>query len=55
VHGEEIVCSCHGSRFSLRDGAVINGPATTAQPAFQVRENAGRLEIRRVSPGHVKQ
>jgi nitrite reductase/ring-hydroxylating ferredoxin subunit/uncharacterized membrane protein len=51
VEGDEIVCGCHGSRFSLRDGSVINGPATAAQPAFQVREDAGRLEIRRISPG----
>jgi nitrite reductase/ring-hydroxylating ferredoxin subunit len=51
VHADEIVCSCHGSRFSLRDGSVINGPATTAQPAFQVRESAGRLEVRRLQPG----
>jgi nitrite reductase/ring-hydroxylating ferredoxin subunit/uncharacterized membrane protein len=51
VEGDEIVCACHGSRFSLRDGAVINGPATTAQPAFQVRDTDGRLEIRRLSPG----
>jgi nitrite reductase/ring-hydroxylating ferredoxin subunit/uncharacterized membrane protein len=51
VEGDEIVCACHGSRFSLRDGSVLGGPATTAQPAFQVRENAGRLEVRRLQPG----
>jgi nitrite reductase/ring-hydroxylating ferredoxin subunit/uncharacterized membrane protein len=51
VEGDEIVCACHGSRFSLRDGSVLGGPATTAQPAFQVRENAGRLEVRRLDPG----
>jgi nitrite reductase/ring-hydroxylating ferredoxin subunit/uncharacterized membrane protein len=51
VEGDEIVCPCHGSRFSLRDGALINGPATAAQPAFQVRESDGRLEVRRLDPG----
>jgi nitrite reductase/ring-hydroxylating ferredoxin subunit/uncharacterized membrane protein len=51
LEGEEIVCGCHGSRFSLRDGSLINGPATAAQPAFQVRENAGRIEVRRLDPG----
>jgi nitrite reductase/ring-hydroxylating ferredoxin subunit/uncharacterized membrane protein len=55
VQGEEIVCACHGSRFDLKDGAVINGPATTAQPAFQVRESNNRLEIRRVRPGQAGQ
>jgi nitrite reductase/ring-hydroxylating ferredoxin subunit/uncharacterized membrane protein len=50
VQDDEIVCSCHGSRFSLRDGSVRHGPATAAQPAFQVRVQDGRVEVRRVSP-----
>lgn len=50
VEGEEVVCACHGSRFSLRDGAVRGGPATSAQPAFQVREQDGRVEVRRLLP-----
>jgi nitrite reductase/ring-hydroxylating ferredoxin subunit/uncharacterized membrane protein len=50
VEGDEIVCSCHGSRFSLRDGAVSRGPATAAQPAFQVRVEDGRVEVRRLTP-----
>ena len=51
VQGDEIVCACHGSRFDLRDGSVRHGPATSPQPAFQVRHNEGRIEIRRVQPG----
>lgn len=50
VQGDEIVCGCHGSRFSLRDGAVKHGPATAPQPAFQVRVQEGRVEVRRLSP-----
>jgi nitrite reductase/ring-hydroxylating ferredoxin subunit/uncharacterized membrane protein len=50
VEGEEVVCACHGSRFSLRDGGVRGGPATSAQPAFQVREQDGRVEVRRLTP-----
>jgi nitrite reductase/ring-hydroxylating ferredoxin subunit/uncharacterized membrane protein len=49
VEGDEIVCACHGSRFDRRDGAVRGGPATAPQPAFQVRQNEGRLEVRRLS------
>jgi nitrite reductase/ring-hydroxylating ferredoxin subunit/uncharacterized membrane protein len=51
VEGDEVVCSCHGSRFSLRDGAVRHGPATAAQPAFQSRVENGRVEVRRLTPG----
>lgn len=36
VENNEIVCPCHGSTFSATDGAVIQGPATTALPAQQV-------------------
>jgi nitrite reductase/ring-hydroxylating ferredoxin subunit len=50
VEGQEIVCACHGSRFSLRDGALRHGPATAAQPAFQVRVEEGRVEVRRLTP-----
>ena len=51
VQGDEVICACHGSRFSLRDGAVRHGPATAAQPAFQVRVEDGRVEVRRLTPG----
>ena len=50
VEGEEIVCPCHGSRFDRRDGSVRQGPATVPQPAFQVREREGRIELRRLDP-----
>src|SRR3954454_11554865 len=28
VDGDDIVCSCHGSRFDRRDGSVQRGPAS---------------------------
>ncbi len=50
LEGHEVVCGCHGSRFDLRNGAVLGGPATSAQPAFQVRVQDGRVEVRRLQP-----
>jgi nitrite reductase/ring-hydroxylating ferredoxin subunit/uncharacterized membrane protein len=50
VEGSEVVCGCHGSRFDLRDGSLKGGPATSAQPAFQVRVADGRVEVRRLDP-----
>jgi nitrite reductase/ring-hydroxylating ferredoxin subunit/uncharacterized membrane protein len=47
LDGEEVVCSCHGSRFDRRTGAVRRGPATAPQPAFEVRERDGAIEVRR--------
>jgi nitrite reductase/ring-hydroxylating ferredoxin subunit/uncharacterized membrane protein len=48
VEGHEIVCGCHFSRFDLRDGSVTRGPATAPQPAFQVRQREGIVEVRRL-------
>jgi nitrite reductase/ring-hydroxylating ferredoxin subunit/uncharacterized membrane protein len=50
IEGREVVCGCHGSRFDLRDGALRHGPATGPQPAFQVRRDGDRVEIRRLAP-----
>lgn len=42
-----VTCPCHGSVFRLTDGEILRGPATAPQPAFDVRERAGRLEVKR--------
>ena len=47
LDGDVVECGCHGSRFSLEDGAVVRGPATAPQPAFEARESDGRIELRR--------
>jgi len=50
VDGEVVECTCHGSRFRLEDGSVERGPATQAQPSFDVREDGGRVQVRRRDP-----
>jgi nitrite reductase/ring-hydroxylating ferredoxin subunit len=42
-----VVCPCHGSRFDLRTGAILQGPATAPQPVLETRTHAGRVEVRR--------
>jgi 3-phenylpropionate/trans-cinnamate dioxygenase ferredoxin component len=44
--GTTLMCQCHGSRFDLSTGAVINGPATAALTMYEVHEVDGRVEIR---------
>jgi len=44
--GECITCPWHGSTFSLADGSVRRGPATSPQHAFDVKVENGRLHVR---------
>jgi nitrite reductase/ring-hydroxylating ferredoxin subunit/uncharacterized membrane protein len=46
LEGRSIICPCHGSQYDLRDGRVINGPATMPEPAFAVRVRGGQIEVR---------
>ena len=44
--GMAIMCQCHGSRFDIATGAVINGPATQALNVYEVQEVEGSVRIR---------
>jgi nitrite reductase/ring-hydroxylating ferredoxin subunit/uncharacterized membrane protein len=50
LSGTTVECPCHGSRYDLRDGAVIQGPASEPELSFDVRKHAGQVEVR-LSPG----
>lgn len=38
-----INCTCHGSKFSIQDGSVSNGPATSGLPAVDVTVEGGQI------------
>jgi 3-phenylpropionate/trans-cinnamate dioxygenase ferredoxin component len=44
--GTTIMCQCHGSRFDITTGAVVNGPATEALGVYEVQEVDGNIQIR---------
>src|SRR5215467_7205257 len=44
--GTTILCQCHGSRFDITTGAVLNGPATEALNLYEVHEVNGGIQIR---------
>jgi len=39
-------CPWHLSAFDIRDGSIVNGPATAPQPSYETRINDGKVEIR---------
>ena len=41
-----IMCQCHGSRFDITTGAVLNGPATEALNVYELQEVEGSIQIR---------
>ena len=44
--GTTLMCQCHGSRFDITTGAVVNGPATEALNVYDVQEVDGDIRIR---------
>ena len=47
VHDGCIECPWHASRFALKDGAVVQGPATRPAPVYEARVVGGRVQVRR--------
>jgi len=37
LKGEIVTCPCHGSRFNVKTGSVVGGPAQKPEPAFSVK------------------
>ena len=46
LEGDVVQCPWHGSRFNVRDGSVVDGPATFPQPCFEARVREGQIEVR---------
>jgi 3-phenylpropionate/trans-cinnamate dioxygenase ferredoxin component len=46
IENSEIICPRHGARFCLRSGAALSPPAYEPLRIFEVRNSAGRIEVR---------
>jgi nitrite reductase/ring-hydroxylating ferredoxin subunit/uncharacterized membrane protein len=46
VSGHTVECPWHNSVFDLRNGSIVHGPATQAQPAFEVRVVDSKVQVR---------
>jgi len=49
LEGDVIQCPWHGSRFSIRDGHVVDGPAVHPQPCLEARVRNGQIEVRKAN------
>ncbi|UED82865.1 Rieske (2Fe-2S) protein [Streptomyces profundus] len=43
VSGGSINCTCHGTRFDIADGSVLEGPATTPLPQEAITVEGGTI------------
>jgi nitrite reductase/ring-hydroxylating ferredoxin subunit len=43
VDGTVLICACHGSEFDLRDGSVLQGPATESLTMIPLTLDGDRL------------
>lgn len=44
--GTTIMCQCHGSKFDIATGAVVNGPATEALTVYEVQDVDDEIRVR---------
>jgi 3-phenylpropionate/trans-cinnamate dioxygenase ferredoxin component len=44
--GTTLMCQCHGSRYDITTGAVINGPAAKPLNVYDVEAVEGSIRIR---------
>jgi nitrite reductase/ring-hydroxylating ferredoxin subunit/uncharacterized membrane protein len=49
LDGDVIQCPWHGSRFSIRDGHVVDGPAVHPAPCLEARVVGGQIGVRRAN------
>ncbi len=43
LNGEIVQCPCHASKFNVRTGAVVRGPAVSAEPSYILRVDGDKL------------
>ncbi len=45
VQGGEIICPCHGSQFSIKDGSPTSGPAQSALASKKVSVEGDQISV----------
>ncbi len=45
LEGDVVQCSCHGSRFNVKTGKVVGGPAAFPEPKYEVRVEGDKVLV----------
>jgi len=45
IEGEEVECTCHGSKFNIKTGEVTMPPATEPMKVYKVTEENGEIFV----------
>jgi nitrite reductase/ring-hydroxylating ferredoxin subunit/uncharacterized membrane protein len=48
LDGDIVACPWHGSRYSVIDGSLVNGPSVHPQACYETRVSNGQIELRAV-------
>ncbi|MGV0745533.1 Rieske (2Fe-2S) protein [Mycolicibacterium sp. XJ870] len=43
--GTTLMCQCHGCRFDITNGSVLNGPASKSLGTYEVTETDGAIYV----------
>jgi 3-phenylpropionate/trans-cinnamate dioxygenase ferredoxin subunit len=45
LEGEIVKCPCHGSKFNVKTGEVVNGPAARSEPKYTVKVDKDQILV----------
>lgn len=45
LNGEIIKCPCHGSRFNVKTGEAVGGPAAKPEQKYEVKTEQDQIQI----------
>ncbi len=46
LEGENVICPCHLSAFSIKTGVRIKGPAKNSEPTFEVKTDGSGIYVK---------